>query len=154
MDLDKFIFLKPYSFDSYYQRGLAYHQFKNHHRDLSDYTHSLKNFKDLSDARDRIEILKNIGLIIYELGSTDEALKRFKIAYREDNKDSELNFAVAVALYSKGERQKSYELAKDVLSSEKRYSNISFLKQKLWGEEIIDDAKILLSMPEIQKLTR
>ncbi len=145
---------------AYFARAVAYQSQKNYKKALIDYNYSLENRWNPSLLVNKIVIanktliIKNIGLMNYEVGTKGEALKQFEFAYTEDKKDAELNFALAVALYSKGERQKSYELAKDALSSEKGYSNISFLKQKLWGEEIIDDAKILLSKSEIQELTR
>jgi tetratricopeptide (TPR) repeat protein len=157
-DFNKAISLEPDYSSAYIARALAYQSQKNYKKALIDYKYSLENKWNPSFLVNKVilasktVITKNIGLMNYEIGIKDEALKQFLIAYREDSEDAELNFALAIALYSKGERQKSYELAKDALSSEKRYSNITFLRQKLWGEELIGDAKILLAEPKMKAL--
>jgi tetratricopeptide (TPR) repeat protein len=103
----------------------------------------------------KIEILKNIGIINYEVGSKDEALKLFE-RIREDKEGRNhlsSNFALAVALSAKGQKQESFELAKSVLNSDKDYSSIDFLKKKqLWGNRFINDAQKFLSRSDIKAL--
>ncbi len=68
-----------------------------------------------------------------------------------DNKAAQPLLALAVVLYAKGERQQALTKAKQALTIEKRYADVAFLKENLWSDRLITDAKKLLATPEIQR---
>jgi tetratricopeptide (TPR) repeat protein len=154
-DFNQAIQLKPDSFEAYFGRGLAYQYQKNYRQAFSDYDHALRLRTNFIETISKIEILKNMGIINYEVGSKDEALRLFEIIREDKEGRNHLssNFALAVALNAKGQKQKSFELAKSVLSSDKDYSSIDFLKKKqLWGNRFINDAQKFLSRSDIKAL--
>jgi tetratricopeptide (TPR) repeat protein len=154
-DFNQAILLKPDSFQAYFGRGLSYHYQKNYRQALSDYDHALHLKTNFIEKISKIEILKNMGIINYEVGSKDEALRLFEIIREDKEGRNHLssNFAFAVALSAKGQEQESFELAKSVLNSDKDYSSIDFLKKKqLWGNRFINDAQKFLSRSDIKAL--
>jgi tetratricopeptide (TPR) repeat protein len=101
--------------------------------------------------------LNNIGLIRYEAGNLKESVrlwrsilaKKSTMPDREAAKD-EPKLALAVALYRQGDREESLTLAKEVLRSERRYSDVKFLKDNLWGDRLVADTQKLLQEKSIQ----
>ncbi|MBD2680926.1 MULTISPECIES: hypothetical protein [Nostoc] len=55
-------------------------------------------------------------------------------------------------MHGKGEKEKAYQLAETALRLDKKFADIKFLKENLWGENLIADAQKLLSSPQIQTL--
>jgi tetratricopeptide (TPR) repeat protein len=154
-DFNQAILLKPNSFQAYFGRGLSYQYQKDYRQALSDYDHARNLRTNFIEKIGKIEILKNMGIINYEVGSKDEALRLFKIIREDKEGRNHLssNFALAVALSAKGQKQESFELAKSVLNSDKDYSSIDFLKKKqLWGNRFINDAQKFLSRSDIKAL--
>jgi tetratricopeptide (TPR) repeat protein len=154
-DFNQAILLKPDSFQAYFGRGLSYHYQKNYRQALLNYDHALHLKTNFIEKISKIEILKNMGIISYEVGSKDEALRLFEIIREDKEGKNHLssNFALAVSLSAKGQKQESFELAKSVLNSDKDYSSIDFLKKKqLWGNRFINDAQKFLSRSDIKVL--
>jgi hypothetical protein len=57
---------------------------------------------------------------------------------------------MAVALYTKGDRQQSLTLGEAALKTDGRYGDLEFLKQNLWGDRLLNDTKNFLQAPRIQ----
>ncbi|NJM78153.1 MAG: tetratricopeptide repeat protein [Acaryochloridaceae cyanobacterium RU_4_10] len=154
-DFNQVIQLMPNSFEAYFGRGLAYQYQKNYRQALSDYDYARRLKTNFIQKTGKIEILKNMGIITYEVGSKDEALRLFERIHKHKEGRNHLssNFALAVALSAKGQKQESFELAKSVLNSDKDYSSVDFLKKKqLWGNRFINDAQKFLSRSDIKAL--
>ena len=80
------------------------------------------------------------------------ALDNFKQAIDLNPKDAEPQLALAVTLFTLGESEKALSMAQTALSVDKRHADIKFLKENLWGDQLIADTKKLLSHPKIQAL--
>lgn len=95
--------------------------------------------------------MNNIGLIQYELGNVDSAIQSWKAAIAVDDKNTtEPKLALAVALYKQGKTDQGITLATSVLSLDRRYGDVAFLKDNLWGDRLIADTKTILATPKIR----
>jgi tetratricopeptide (TPR) repeat protein len=94
--------------------------------------------------------INNIGLIKYETGDADAAIRHWRSAVSVDAKAAEPLLATAVALYAKGDREQGIALGEAAIKLDSRYSDLKFLKENLWGERLLADTKKLLATPRIQ----
>ena len=96
--------------------------------------------------------INNIGLVKYEQGDIPGAIANWQTAFSIDNEAAEPMLAVAVALYTEGEKDKGLALAKKALSIDSRYRELEFLKENLWGDRLLKDTEIFLNTPEMQEV--
>ena len=94
--------------------------------------------------------LNNIGLVNYEQGKVNDAIQSWKAAIAIDEKSTEPKLAMAVALYSQGQRDQGVLLASSALATDRRYGDVAFLKDNLWGDRLIADTKIILATPKVR----
>ncbi|KAM3092938.1 tetratricopeptide repeat protein [Phormidesmis sp. 146-12] len=94
--------------------------------------------------------INNIGLIKYESGDLDEAIKRWQAAAALDPKAAEPRLAAAIGLYKKGDRDKALALGEAAIRLDSRYSDLTFLKENLWGEKLLADTQKFFAVPRIQ----
>ena len=94
--------------------------------------------------------INNIGLIQYETGNVAEAIQRWRAATEIDKKAAEPRLALAVALYSKGDREQGLTLGELAIQTDSRYSDLKFLKENLWGDRLLADTKKFLEIPRIK----
>jgi tetratricopeptide (TPR) repeat protein len=96
--------------------------------------------------------INNVGLIEYEQGNVQDAIAKWQTALKIGGEQAEPKLALAVALYSQGNRTKGIELATSALEADTRYGDLQFLKDNLWGDRLLADTKTLLAIPQIQKI--
>ena len=84
------------------------------------------------------------------MGATDEAMENFQSAIEQNEELTESKFALATALYIKGETDRATKLAQTALISNQKYADVQYLKENLWGEKMIGDAQKLLSNLELE----
>jgi tetratricopeptide (TPR) repeat protein len=95
--------------------------------------------------------MNNIGLIQYELGNVDSAIQSWKAAIAVDDKNTtEPKLALAVALFKQGKTDQAITLATSVLSLDRRYGDVAFLKDNLWGDRLIADTKTIFATPKVR----
>ena len=94
--------------------------------------------------------INNIGLIKYEKGEVDEAIKLWRTSVSLDAKAAEPKLAAAVALYAKGDRAAAITMGESAIRIDSRYGNLKFLKENLWGEKLLIDTQKFLAVPQIQ----
>jgi hypothetical protein len=58
--------------------------------------------------------------------------------------------ALAVALYTKGDKEKGLSLGEAALKLDKRYATVTFLKDNLWGDRLIAATQNFLATPQIK----
>ncbi len=136
----------PDAFDALFDLGNAYLK--------------LAKFDDAIDAYEEAfaqeatfwPALNNVGLVIYEQGDRDEAIAKWESVIEVDGQQAEPQLALAVALFTEGEVDKAIALGKAALELDSRYADIQFLKENLWGEQLIEDTRKFLSNPQIQEI--
>ncbi|MGI0490806.1 tetratricopeptide repeat protein [Alkalinema pantanalense CENA528] len=96
--------------------------------------------------------LNNIGLIKYETGDINEAIRLWKIsvAAATDSNGAEPKLALAVATYQKGDKEQGIKLGEAAIKLDNRYGNIDFLKENLWGDRLIADTQAFLELPRMK----
>ncbi|MFG3819268.1 tetratricopeptide repeat protein [Limnothrix redekei] len=97
--------------------------------------------------------VNNIGLALYELGDRDNALKEWEAALAVDPTAAEPKLAIATATYTAAGCQsqardpnclKGLALAQEALDTDERYADLQYLKDNLWGTQLLKDAQVLL----------
>lgn len=96
--------------------------------------------------------LNNVGLVEYEQGDRIGAIARWESVIEVDGEQAEPQLALAVALFTQGEVEQGLELGKAALELDKRYADIQFLEENLWGEKLIEDTREFLNTPQIQEI--
>ena len=98
----------------------------------------------------------NIGLVEYERGNVDQAIAKWQSLFKQAEKVEflvvESTFALAIAFYRKGDREKAISLAVEAMKIDPRYGKPAYLVENLWGDRLIDDVKIVLSQPQVKKI--
>ena len=94
--------------------------------------------------------INNIGLIKYEQGDVNGAIKQWQAALAIEKQAAEPQMAMAVALYTRGDRAQSLKLGETALRTDGRYGDLEFLKLNLWGNRLLADTKKFLATPRMQ----
>jgi tetratricopeptide (TPR) repeat protein len=94
--------------------------------------------------------INNIGLIKYENGDIDGAIKLWQTSVSLDAKAAEPKLAAAVALYQKGEREQALSMGESAIRIDRRYGDLKFLKENLWGEKLLAATQKFLALPRIK----
>jgi tetratricopeptide (TPR) repeat protein len=136
--------IKPNSTNALFDLGNAYLVSGQFPLAISQYE------KAVAQAADFWPAINNIGLIEYERGNVTAALRHWQDASKLDEKAAEPRLAAAIALYSKGEKDKALSLGETALQIDRRYGDLKFLKENLWGAKLLQDAKLFLETPRIQ----
>jgi tetratricopeptide (TPR) repeat protein len=94
--------------------------------------------------------VNNIALIKYEAGDVREAIRLWRNTLAVDSKAAEPTLALAAAVYKQGDRAEGLKLALTAVKLDARYAEAKFLKDNLWGDKLIADTQVLLSLPTVQ----
>ena len=136
--------LEPDVPEALFDLGNAYFMLGDGEQAIARYRKAVAKNKEFWPA------INNIGLVLYEMGNIDGAKKQWEAAVEVDKDAAEPLLAIAVATYVKGDKQKGIRLAEQALKIDQRYSDLDFLKENLWGEKLLKDAKQLLDTPSIR----
>lgn len=94
--------------------------------------------------------INNIGLVRYEQGELDEAIKQWRAAVSIEKQAAEPLLAMGVALFTKGDRAQGLKMGQAAVKIDGRYGDLDFLKQNLWGDRLLGDTKKFLATPQMQ----
>lgn len=95
--------------------------------------------------------LNNIGLIRYQQGDFNDAIRLWRACIAIDSQEAEPKLALAAALYTKkGQRFQAIRLASEAVKLNLRYSEPQYMRDNLWSEELIADTVKLLEHPIVQ----
>ncbi|MGB7413024.1 MAG: tetratricopeptide repeat protein, partial [Thermosynechococcaceae cyanobacterium] len=95
--------------------------------------------------------INNIGLVNYEAGNVDEAIVRWQAASEIDKETGEPILALAVASFKQGKKDEALKLAQKALEMDRRYGDLDFLVENLWGKRLVEDTKMVFKIPKIQE---
>lgn len=97
------------------------------------------------------EAINNQALVLFEQGSTGEAIKRWRRVLAISPRASEPMLALAAALNSeKPGNSESVELAHQALAAEPNYVLASYQKEQLWGSRLRTATATLLAQPVLK----
>jgi tetratricopeptide (TPR) repeat protein len=143
--------LAPKENTAIFDLGNAYFQLKRYEDAVTEYQKILGADKNFWAATN------NIGLIEYERGNVDRAIQQWEKATEqatnlEDRGAAEPKLALAVAVFTKGDRVRGVKLGKEALGSDPRYGKLDFLKENLWGDKLLADTRTVLANPVLQEI--
>lgn len=136
--------IKPNVPGALFDLGNAYLMLRQYDKAIAQYETAIAQEKTFWPA------INNIGLIKYETGDVNAAIKLWRQAVTIDEKAAEPMLAIAVALYAKGDREQGLALGESAIRLDSRYSDLKHLKENLWGDRLLADTKALLETPRIQ----
>jgi tetratricopeptide (TPR) repeat protein len=96
--------------------------------------------------------LNNIGLVRYEQGQVNRAIAQWETSTTIAPQEAEPLLARATALYARGDQEVGLALAEEAMRLDVRYADLDFLKENLWGEQLLKDVEELLATPRLQAL--
>ncbi len=142
--------LAPKSPTALFDLGNAYLLTKRYDEAIAEFNNVLKLEEKFWAATN------NIGLVEYERGNIDVAIKKWEQAIAQgetiEDKAAEARLALGTAFYIKGDRAKGLKMAEDALKIDVRYGKPEFLKENLWGDKLLADAKTILATPSLKNL--
>lgn len=143
-DLQTGLKLKPDTTDALFDLGNAYLMLKEYSEATAAYERALGVEKNFWPA------LTNIGLVLYEQGRPTEAITKWQASLVIDPQATEPQLAIAVATFAQGDREQAITLGTAALRRDLRYGDLAFLRQNLWGEQLLAASKTFLELPQIQ----
>jgi tetratricopeptide (TPR) repeat protein len=143
--------IKPNTPGALFDLGNAFYKLGKFADAIAQYEKAVTQYEQIKgQEKDRWPAINNIGLVNYEMGNIDAAILRWREAVAIEQKAAEPMMALAIALYAKGDREQGFVMAETALLIDKRYADINFLKENLWGDRLIKEAKKLLNTSRIQ----
>ncbi len=136
--------LRPNTPGALFDLGNAYYMMQRYQDALAQYEKTVRQDAKFWPA------INNIGLVDYELGRVDAALKQWQKAADLEADAAEPRLALAIVLYSRGDQEKGLALGEAALKIDRRYAEVAFLKENLWGDKLLAEAKKFLAIPRIQ----
>ncbi|MGG6268691.1 tetratricopeptide repeat protein [Leptolyngbya sp. AN03gr2] len=137
--------IKPDVAGAYFDMGNANLMLKRNRDAIANYEKAVSIDKTFWPA------INNIGLIRYEEGKIDEAIKLWRQSVAIDPKTTaEPQLAIAVALFRKGNQTEAFTLAEAALKADARYGEPKFLVENLWGARLMADTQKFFAVPRIQ----
>lgn len=136
--------IKPDVPGALFDLGNAYLMLKQYSEAIAQFERAYTKDKEFWPA------VNNVGLIRYEQGNLNEALRQWQLAADIDKKAAEPRLALAVGLYTRGERERGLKLGEEAIRLDSRYSDLKFLKENLWGDRLLADAKKFLETPTMR----
>ncbi|PMB26647.1 cytochrome c biogenesis factor, partial [Fischerella thermalis CCMEE 5319] len=143
-DINQALQLDPKNAVAYGFLGMSLQYQKDYPRAIAAYEKAISLDAKLSPA------INNLGLVKYELGDVAGAIRQFQRAININNTSAETQLALAVALYKQGQQDRGIAMAQAALRLDKRWGDIKFIKQQLWGDKLIADTQKLLANPKIR----
>jgi tetratricopeptide (TPR) repeat protein len=133
----------------------AHFDLGNAHLLLNDPQAALGSFERASSLRkDFWEPINNQGLVLYEIGRKDDAIRRWRRALEINPKAAEPMLALAAALNARpGDQKEALEMASQALALEPNYVLEAYQKEQLWGPRLRDSTRVLLENPAIKAAT-
>jgi tetratricopeptide (TPR) repeat protein len=137
--------LKPNDAEGLFDLGNAYYKIGRLPDAVATYNKAIAQ-----PSWEKWPAINNIGLIKYEQGDVDEAIKQWQAALAIEKQAAEPQMAMAVALYSQGKQEQAFKMGETALRSDGRYGDLDFLKLNLWGNRLLGDTKKFLETPRMQ----
>lgn len=133
----------------------AHFDLGNAHLLLNDPQAALGSFERASSLRkDFWEAINNQGLVLFELGRSDDAIRRWRRALEINPKAAEPLLALAAALNARaGDQKEALEMASQALAIEPNYVLEAYQKEQLWGPKLRSSTRLLLENPAIKAAT-
>jgi len=94
--------------------------------------------------------VNNIGLVKYEQGNIAEAIEYWEESIVIEPEAAEPLLAIAVARFIQGQEQEALKMGEAALELDRKYAELDFLEQNLWGDRLLRDAQQFLQTPQIQ----
>ncbi len=142
--------LDPKSATAVFDLGNAYFLTKRYDEAVAEFSNVLKLDEKFWAATN------NIGLVEYERGNVDIAIKKWEetitLGETAEDKIAESRLALGTAFYARGDRAKGLKIAEEALKIDVRYGKAEFLKENLWGDKLLSDAKAVLESPNLKTL--
>lgn len=143
-DINQALQLDPKNAVAHGFLGMSLQYQKDYPRAIAAYEKAISLDVKLSPA------INNLDLVKYELGDVAGAIRQFQRAININNTSAETQLALAVALYKQGQQDRGIAMAQAALRLDKRWGDIKFIKQQLWGDRLTADTQKLLANPKIR----
>jgi serine/threonine protein kinase/Tfp pilus assembly protein PilF len=147
-DIDRAIQIDPKNANAYMNRGvLKYTKLNDLQGALADYNQAIELNPNNADTHN------NLAFVKYDLGDPSGAIQSWRKALALNTKDADAQLGLAVALYKQGQEAEAYTLGTIAIRTEKRSTDLAFLKkEKIWSENILKDAATFFQTPTMSAI--
>jgi Flp pilus assembly protein TadD len=131
----------------------AFFDLGNAHILLNQPDQALRAFERAAALRANFwEAINNQGLVLYERGQTQDAMKRWRKVLTIKPSVAESSLALAAALHGETStnRDESFRLAESALADDPNYVKDDYQKEQLWGPRLREAASRLLAEPALK----
>jgi tetratricopeptide (TPR) repeat protein len=131
----------------------AFFDLGNAHILLNQPEQALKAFGQAAALRTNFwEAINNQGLVLFERGQRQEAMKRWRKVLTIKPSVAESSLALAAALHSEQptNREEPFRLAESALADDPNYVKDDYQKEQLWGPRLREAARKLLAEPALK----
>ncbi|MFM7642552.1 MAG: tetratricopeptide repeat protein [Cyanobium sp.] len=131
----------------------AYFDLGNAHILLSQPDKALQAFNKASALRNNFwEAINNQGLVLFERGQRQEAIKRWRKVLTIKPGVAESSLALASALHhdQPSNTEEPFRLAESALADDPNYVKEEYQKEQLWGPKLREAARQLLAEPSLK----
>jgi tetratricopeptide (TPR) repeat protein len=114
---------------------------------------ALKAFERAAALRSNFwEAINNQGLVLFEQGQVQEAMKRWRKVLSIKPGVAESSLALAAALHgqSPSNRDEAFRLAESSLADDPNYVKEDYQSEQLWGPKLREAARVLLAEPSLK----
>ncbi len=157
-NFNRAIELNPNYALAYFNRGLIYHKLGNNRevQNPEDYEQAIADKSEcynraITDYQQAVTLdetnwlaITKIGLIRYEIEDEEGAIQEWENALEINSEATEPKIALGVAHSCLGEQDESLEIARRVINKNKRWVDLEFVKEKMWGEHLLVNWIILV----------
>lgn len=136
--------IEPDAVEALFDLGNSYLMLERYDESIAAYERAIARDEEFWPA------INNIGLVEYERGNPQGAVGYWRSAASLEPEAAEPQLAIAVALFARGNTEEGLRLGEAALEIDRKYAEIEFLRENLWGDRLIADTRQFLDTPQIQ----
>jgi tetratricopeptide (TPR) repeat protein len=146
-DYTRAIAINPTLLAAYSSRGWVKYELGDYQGAISDYNLAISMNHPLLS-----KIYSQRAMALYELGKKSEAILSWRKAVSLPNIMPDSQLGLAVALYEQGKQEEAFQYGAAALRTDKKFIEISYLRDKNWAPSILKDAAPFLQNPRMREL--
>jgi tetratricopeptide (TPR) repeat protein len=145
-DYTQAISLDPQYYYAYDNRGNIYYKLKRYPQAIANYTQAIQINSNYIDA------YINRSFARYEIGDLSNSINDLRRAIYRDQSSAQIHLALAVALYKYGKKAEAISLGKKAIEMNGQITDLKFLQQNKWGNNLLADTQRFLQIPAIEAI--
>lgn len=145
-DYTRAIAVNPTLLAAYSSRGWVKYELGEYQSAILDYNLAISMNHPLLS-----KIYSQKAFAQYELGQKSEAIASWRKALNLPNIMPDSQLGLAIALYAQGKQEEAFQYGAAALRTDNKFTELSYLRDKNWGANMLKDAAPFLQNPRMRK---